>query len=382
MRHLDIVVPQRWFITEAKARIDHPEDLVFDEGTLGAKKALAAMIHAAEEPRSVSIKWDGSPAIIFGRDYSPGMVLTDKSGFNSKKPGGMPRSQAEVQQMLFMRKPTEPGRQVYADSIAKLYPLLDSAVPDDYKGYLQGDVLWTSKPQIINGNYVFKPNKITYSIPVDSLLGNKISNSIAGIVVHSEFDDQSVDDSRAIGNVSKLGLKDIAGLVIMGPEIHDLEVVHVPTNLKTAIETLIIKSKSEIDTFLDIDQLRAAKLSDLSSKLKQYLAQRASHGIRGVSDAKHGFVTWISSPESKLTENKRANMLDWISQHEHGYNALWTIVEQLVKLKDYIRSNVDKQVGNTIGAILHGQQGHEGYVADTPTAKIKLVDRPHFMRKE
>ena len=43
MRHLDIVVPQRWFITEAKARIDHPEDLVFDEGTSGAKKALAAI---------------------------------------------------------------------------------------------------------------------------------------------------------------------------------------------------------------------------------------------------------------------------------------------------------------------------------------------------
>lgn len=382
MRHLDIVVPQRWFITEAKARIDHPEDLVFDEGSVGAKKALAAMVHAAEEPRSVSIKWDGSPAIIFGRDYAPGMVLTDKSGFNSKKPGGMPRSTDDVRQMLFMRKPNEPGRELYAESIAKLYPLLDNAVPDDYKGYLQGDVLWTSTPQIVNGNYVFKPNKITYSIPVDSLLGKKIRNSVAGIVVHSEFDEHSTDDSRAIGNVSMLGLKDIPGLVIMGPEIHDLEVVHVPTNIKNAIDLLIAKSKSEIDTFLDFEQLRAAKLSDLNSKMKQYLARRASHGIRGVTNAKHDFITWIKSPDSKLTDNKRTNMLDWISQHEHGYNAIWAIIEQLVKLKDYIRNNVDKQVGNTIGAILHGQHGHEGYVADTPVAKIKLVDRPHFMRKE
>ena len=382
MRQLDIVVPQRWFITEAKARIDHPEDLVFDEGTAGAKKALAAMIHAAEEPRSVSIKWDGSPAIIFGRDYTPGMVLTDKSGFNSKKPGGMPRSAEEVRQMLFMRKPNEPGREAYAESIAKLYPLLDSAVPDDYQGYLQGDVLWTSRPQIINGNYVFKPNKITYSIPIDSLLGKKIGNSTAGIVVHSEFDEHSVDDSRAIGNVGKLGLKDIAGLVIMGPEIHDLETVHVPNNIKNSISLLIDKSRSEIDTFLDNDQLRAAKLTDLGSKMKQYLAQRASHGHRGVSDARHGFIAWVESVDSKLTDNKRINMLDWVHQHEHGYNAVWTIVEQLVKLKDYIRSNVDKQVGTTIGAILHGQHGHEGYVADTPTGKIKLVDRPHFMRKE
>lgn len=382
MRHLDIVVPQRWFITEAKARIDHPEDLVFDEGVAGAKKALAAMVHAAEEPRSVSIKWDGSPAIIFGRDYDPGMVLTDKSGFNSKKPGGMPRSAEQVRQMLFMRKPNEPGREAYAESIARLYPLLDNAVPDDYKGYLQGDVLWTTRPQIVNGNYVFKPNKIAYSIPVDSLLGKKIGNSVAGIVVHSEFDEHSSDDSRAIVNVSKLGLKDIAGLVIMGPEINDLETVHVPTTIKNSINLLIDKSKLEIDTFFDINQLRAAKLTDLSSKMKQYLSYRASHGRRGVADAKHGFIAWVESQDSKLTDNKRINMLDWIHQHEHGYNAIWTIVEQLVKLKDYIRTNVDTQVGTTIGAILHGQHGHEGYVADTPIGKIKLVDRPHFMRKE
>jgi hypothetical protein len=59
MRHSDILIPQRWLITEAKARIDHPEDTVFDEGSAGANRALNALVHAAEQPHTVTIKWDG-----------------------------------------------------------------------------------------------------------------------------------------------------------------------------------------------------------------------------------------------------------------------------------------------------------------------------------
>ena len=47
MRHSDILIPQRWFITEAKVRIEHPEDLIFTERSRGAIRALNAMIHAA-----------------------------------------------------------------------------------------------------------------------------------------------------------------------------------------------------------------------------------------------------------------------------------------------------------------------------------------------
>ncbi len=116
--------------------------------------------------------------------------------------------------------------------------------------------------------------------------------------------------------------------------------------------------------------------------MKQYVAYRASHGISGLSNAAQGFIAWISSSDSKLTDRKRSNMLDWIKTHHRGYIATWQIAEQLSKLKDLIRNGVDRQVGTNIGAELRGQQGHEGYVADTPSGKIKLVNRPHFMRKD
>ena len=382
MRHSDILIPQRWFITEAKVRIEHPEDLIFTERSRGAIRALNAMIHAAEDPHTVSIKWDGSPALIFGRDYETGLVLTDKSGFNSKKTGGMPRSIEGVKQMLFMRKPDQPGRADYAVSIANLYPLLNKAVPVSFKGYLQGDVLWTSRPPIVNGNYVFTPNKITYSIPVNSSLGHMISASSAGIVVHSQFDGQDDTDSSAIHNVNKLGLINVPELLIMGPNVTDLESTALPSNVNALINAMIRESAIAIDEFLDPAALNTMQLTDFGSKMKQYVAYRASHGIAGLSNAAQGFIAWISSSDSKLTDRKRANMLDWIKTHHRGYIATWQIAEQLSKLKDLIRNGVDTQVGTNIGAELRGQQGHEGYVADTPSGKIKLVNRPHFMRKD
>lgn len=382
MRHSDIIIPQRWFIAEAKARIDHPEDLIFTERSAGVIRALNAMMHAAEEPHTVSIKWDGSPALIFGRDYEDGLVLTDKSGFNSKKTGGMPRSIEGVKQMLFMRKPDQPGRSAYADSIANLYPLLNRAVPMSHKGYLQGDVLWTSRPPVINGNFVFTPNKITYTIPVDSPLGHVIANSNAGIVVHSQFDGQSDEDSRAISHINKLGLINVPGLVIMGPNVNDLERTHIASDLPTTVVAATQESAMDIDTFLDPVALSTAQLTDLGAKMKQYVAYRASHGVHGLSDASSGFIAWINSPDSKLTDRKRANMLEWIKRHQRGFLATWYIADQLSRIKDFIRNNVDKQITSTIGASLHGQQGHEGYVADTPSGKIKLVNRPHFMRKD
>lgn len=53
MKILDIL------LTEAKARIDHPEDLVLDYGAAGAKQALNALVSLASRPKTVTIKMDG-----------------------------------------------------------------------------------------------------------------------------------------------------------------------------------------------------------------------------------------------------------------------------------------------------------------------------------
>ena len=67
------------------ARIDHAEDIVFWEGSRGAMRAVEALKNLeGDSHRDVTLKWDGSPAIIFGRNENGEFILTDKSGFTAK----------------------------------------------------------------------------------------------------------------------------------------------------------------------------------------------------------------------------------------------------------------------------------------------------------
>ncbi len=73
--------------------IEHLEDLVFRRGTQGIRDALDIVQHATENPRTTTAKWDGKPAVIWGRKPATGeFVLTDGSGFEAKGYDGLATS--------------------------------------------------------------------------------------------------------------------------------------------------------------------------------------------------------------------------------------------------------------------------------------------------
>jgi len=77
MRLREFSVPHRQPLSEA-ARIQHAEDIVFWEGSAGATRALQSLRNLDQGGhKDVTIKWDGSPAVIFGRDANGEFILTD-----------------------------------------------------------------------------------------------------------------------------------------------------------------------------------------------------------------------------------------------------------------------------------------------------------------
>ena len=108
-----------------------PEDLVFDYGSKGIKQALDGIKRSAEEPAKVNtIKWDGKPAIIFGRDDSGQFILTDKGGFVAQGYNGMATSAKDMARVFSNRKGD------YSDLILiyqKLFSLLRNTVPQHFK---------------------------------------------------------------------------------------------------------------------------------------------------------------------------------------------------------------------------------------------------------
>ena len=163
-------------------RIEHLEDLVFEKGSRGIREALQIIADAAADTASTTtVKWDGKPAIIFGRKPTGEFVLTDKSGFLAKGYDGLATSPEQIAKIMNQRG-GERG-----DLIAiyvKLWPLLSAAVPANFRGYIQGDLLYTQTPPEIAGAYVFRPNFIEYKIPANSNLGQQIGNSEVGVAIH------------------------------------------------------------------------------------------------------------------------------------------------------------------------------------------------------
>jgi hypothetical protein len=74
--------------------IEHLEDLVFRKGTQGIVDALEIVRYATEAPKkTTTAKWDGKPALIWGRKPLNGeFVLTDGSGFEAKGYDGLATS--------------------------------------------------------------------------------------------------------------------------------------------------------------------------------------------------------------------------------------------------------------------------------------------------
>jgi hypothetical protein len=56
--------------------------------------------------------------------------------------------------------------------------MLEAATPKNFKGYVQGDLLYTQTPPEVSGNYEFKPNFVEYRIPAASKLGDRKSTRL------------------------------------------------------------------------------------------------------------------------------------------------------------------------------------------------------------
>jgi hypothetical protein len=152
MKLLDLLPSSNIRLLEAKARIEHPEDMIFDDGLEGGIRAYQILKSTAAQPEYVTIKFDGKPALILGwrgRDF----VLTDKAGFDAKGYDGMTTSPESLRNMIMSRKIRDPTpdavqqRQAYAHKISSLYHILRNSVPKTFKGFAQGICsMWAPRP--------------------------------------------------------------------------------------------------------------------------------------------------------------------------------------------------------------------------------------------
>lgn len=357
-------------LSESSARIQHVEDLVFWQGSAGVVRALKNIVDMENEGyKKMTIKWDGSPAVVFGRDVNGKFIFTDKGGFSAKSYDGKSTSPDGLQNMLLSRGKEFIKSEKYIDFTNKMklaFSIVEKATPDNIRGFFIGDILFLEKPKVVDGKFVFKPNVVSYSVDLDSEIGLKIKDSIVGIVIH-KFVDLNGSESK----VKNLEIFKNRDLFIIPP----VTVSNPPVINKTKIRDLLnlIKSYgSSIDRLLDKNSLKNLKITDFPEVLYTYLNSKVDSGLSNLGD---DFFKWLKS--SKVSDNKKSKIENHINQNKEGFNTMWELVSNIIDIKDDILNQLNKNdapVKSSIG----DKSGGEGYVSSDSDGDIKYVSRSGF----
>ena len=141
----------------------------------------------------VSVKHDGSPAIVGGRTptkgakksgYAPGtFFVASKSAFN-KTTQKLATTPEEVQQYYGDKPGLAEKLMAALEHLPKVFPM---------RGIYQGDFMHT--PDMVqqtqdeegNSSVTVNPQLINYTAPVDSKIGQKVLNSQFGIAIHTGY---------------------------------------------------------------------------------------------------------------------------------------------------------------------------------------------------
>lgn len=371
----DIQLETSRVLTEG-ARIQHAEDIIFWEGSRGAARAIESLKSLEQGAhKDVTIKWDGSPAVIFGRDEEGNFVFTDKSGFTAKGYDGKSKSSKDLRNMLLNRSggknKENPGYVAFANKMAAAYDDFERAVDPSFRGYLKGDMLYFETPQDQDGNYVFKPNVVTYSVDTKSDIGRRIAASTAGIVIHRLVDESGAE--RALqGNEIETIMQGNDVLVL--PPVTAQEPPSVDDSAIQELQSILSRGAGAIDKLLDEETLRENKVSDLPQIFYTYLNSKVDTGLQNLAK---DFVPWLK--QSKVSAAKQQKIIDMINSNVQGFNAIWQLVSGVMRVKDDIINQLENQEA-PIKSSINGQEGGEGYVLAHPEGDIKLVSREFFTK--
>ena len=191
---------------DKNTHLDHAEELVFIQGTEGIKRVVGTFTKLLNTldgdggGDAITTKWDGSPAVFAGTDPEDGKFFVGTKGVFAQK-AKLNKSPEDIEtNHPDTTKNDEPVSK--AGLRSKLNTSLEHLKDLGIEGVLQGDLLFTKgdlKQVTIEGkpHLAFKPNTITYVVPADSKTAKEMQAADIGIVFHTSYSGNSMDEMKA-----------------------------------------------------------------------------------------------------------------------------------------------------------------------------------------
>jgi len=375
---IELFTPSRKAIMEG---IDHPEDLIISQGSAGAERVLNDLASLEKDPSTVTVKWDGFPAVVFGRDDVGNLVLMDKHMYDKVVNGKL-----EFMSIKDYDVSRDANRSDLWEKESVLRPALDKIVPQVRDQFWMGDLMWTGTPKTEDGYFVFKPNTVEYRVKIDATpgrgntLSDNIARSVGGIAVHTYIPGLGKSDQPLVG---LKGLSDNAGITFLVGEMRDKPRVAVNAEMFASTKQIIDTHKKAVDQF--IAELTAMKGKSVITAMGPFITRMLEEDdISG--NIVPRFLDFLKERLNETAQTKflGANKDGWLYQENGGGPGLlgvWSMWAAITELKTHIKQQIDtQQQGSEIIAITDGVNAHEGYVFGSGKDKLKLIDRLGFSR--
>ena len=396
---------QEYLNEDRNTHLEHLEDEIINNGTKGAKtsieflKSIKKMLQGGKGGSTVSVKWDGAPAVFCGINPENGKFFVGtKSIFNATPK--INYTNADI-------------KRNHGGALAdKLKVALQYLPQLGIKGVLQGDLLFTSgdkKTAVVDGkkSITFTPNTITYAVPVVSsgFLGfganiyKEINNAKIGIVFHTSYSGKTMKSLSASFGASVKGLKKNKNVFFDDANYKQSEDPRFSSTEEKAFDNIIRMAEGsayKAGAFIDKIKKDKGPLS-LGIQLKTFFNTYIRQGtkIEGTSRLANNFEVYfrdrikkeIDSKKTQATKQKYEEILEVgmkiLRPNREGlYFAIATYITMQSAKAVLLRKLNTIQ---SIGSFLRTKNGYkvtspEGYVAIKGSGAVKLVDRLEFSR--
>ena len=189
------------FLTEAAGKnlhLEHLEDEILNFGIAGGRSAINFLRALRDmfagksgSAMSVTVKWDGAPAIFAGPHPETGkFFVATKSLFRKRNAeGAVYYTNADI------------NKDKSGELASKLRTSLQYLSKLGMTQILQGDLMFTNDVSTMDidgeSHYTFKPNTILYAVPVNSKIGKQIGKAKMGIVWHTTYSGSTIENLKA-----------------------------------------------------------------------------------------------------------------------------------------------------------------------------------------
>lgn len=382
-------------VTQLK-HLEHLEDEMLNYGVEGCKaavgflKELRKMLGCDNSTGFMQTKWDGAPSIICGTDPMTGMFFVGtKSVFAKTEP-------------KICYGPEDVDMYYSGDLAEKLKFSLMYFADLGIEGVVQGDLMFTTdiKQEVVHGEklYTFRPNTITYGIPVDHPIGQKAKRAKIGVVFHTHYTGDDIPNMQARAGANVNDSPDV--LVIKNDTPMDRVGLNHAEEMKfdayvRKIERMCHICGDFLDELVKETGTTGDKKFHIATYLKQYFNNeiKNARSIGNVDEAVYELANFYHAKmEKELAKiktvanlTKKRNLVyqseNYLVNNVYKFKAMLALYKELQAVKQMVIDKLDHL--EEFRTYVQTEKGYkvttpEGYVLHKDGDMIKFVNRLEF----